>query len=184
MPALYPKRFLPTIETTVDDASLAVGFKGAINDTWDWDVSLNHGRSKFGFFESNSVNVSWWYEPIDPANPAAGIHGASPTSADTGTLKFEQTTFNLDFSGSVDGFNGNPLYLATGLEWRRDAYQIIAGDPVSYTYGTQQRSVDHHRRPDGGSPRPGMQGFPVSLRHRESTRTHELGHVLRRGKPT
>ncbi|RNF82888.1 TonB-dependent receptor plug domain-containing protein [Montanilutibacter psychrotolerans] len=160
VPALYPNGFLPTIETTVDDASLAVGFKGAINDTWDWDVSLNHGRSKFGFFESNSVNVSWWYEPIDPANPAAGIHGASPTSADTGTLKFEQTTFNLDFSGSVDGFNGNPLYLATGLEWRRDAYQIIAGDPVSYTYGRNNDPSIIIVGQNGGVAAPGMQGFP------------------------
>src|SRR5690606_19026890 len=95
VPELYPDGFLPTILTTVDDASLAVGYKAPLgNSNWDVDVSLNHGRSEFGFSEGNSANVSWWYEPIDPANPAAGIHGESPTSADTGTLRFDQTTFN------------------------------------------------------------------------------------------
>ena len=58
------------------DASLAIGYKAPLGDSnWDMDVSVNHGRSEFGFSEGNSANVSWWYEPIDPANPAAGIYG-------------------------------------------------------------------------------------------------------------
>ncbi len=160
VPALYPNGFLPNILTTVDDASLAVGYKAPIGENWDWDISINHGRSKFGFEEANSVNVSWWYEPRDPANPAAGIYAASPTSADTGTLKYDQTTFNVDFRGSVKGFNDNPLYLATGFEWRQDNYAIEAGDPVSYMYGRTNNPAIVIRGQTGDIAAGGIQGFP------------------------
>lgn len=160
VPALYPEGFLPEILTTVDDASIAVGYKAPFGDSWDFDVSLNHGRSEFGFQESNSVNTSWWYEPIDPADPAAGIYAASPTSADTGTLRFDQTTFNLDFRGSVDGLGSNPLYLATGFEWRQDNYAIEAGDPVSYTYGRTNNPGIVIVGQNGNIAPAGIQGFP------------------------
>ncbi|MGH8085464.1 MAG: TonB-dependent receptor plug domain-containing protein [Lysobacter sp.] len=161
VPALYPDGFLPNIVTTVDDTSLAVGYRAPLGDSsWDMDVSVTHGRNEFGFEESDSVNVSWWYEPIDPANPAAGIHGASPVSADTGTLEFDQTTFNLDFRGSVGGFNDQLLYLATGLEYREDNYAITAGDPVSYTYGRTNNRDIVIRGQTGDIAQPGMQGFP------------------------
>ena len=155
VPALYPNGFLPNIITTVDDASLAVGYRAPLSDTWDWDVSINHGRSKFGFHERNSVNVSWWYEPL-----GAGIYAQSPTSADTGTLKFDQTTVNLDFRGSIDIGNSEPLSLAVGGEYRSENYAIEAGDPVSYTYGRTNNPAIVIRDQNGGFAAPGIQGFP------------------------
>ncbi|WP_133500767.1 TonB-dependent receptor plug domain-containing protein [Cognatilysobacter terrigena] len=155
VPAYYPDGFLPNIRTTVDDTSLAVGYRAPLAGTWDWDISVNRGRSKFGFHESNSVNVSWYYEPL-----GTGIYADSPREADTGTLQADQTTFNLDFTGSVDGIGGRPLYLATGYEWRSDDYRITPGDPVSYTYGrTNNRSIVI-RGQTGDIAQPGMQGFP------------------------
>ncbi len=161
VPELYPNGFLPNIITTVEDGSLAVGYRAPLGESWDWDVSINHGRSKFGFEERNSVNVSWWYEPIDPANPLGPIHAASPTSADTGTLEFDQTTFNLDFRGTVDwGIGNEPLSLATGFEYREDNYAIEAGDPVSYTYGRTNNPAIPIFDQNGGFAAPGIQGFP------------------------
>ncbi len=160
VPALYPNGFLPNIVTTVEDGSLAVGFKAPFNDTWDWDLSINHGRSRFGFHERNSVNVSWWYEPLNPANPAGPRYNASPTSADTGTLKFQQTTLNFDVRGSVDIGASEPLSLATGLEYRREDYAIEAGDPVSYTYGRTNNPAIQILNQNGGFAAPGIQGFP------------------------
>ena len=156
VPALYPDGFLPRILTTVDDTSLAVGYKAAINDNWDWDISVNRGRSKFGFEESNSVNVSWWYEP----KPGGGIYAESPTRADTGTLQFDQTTFNLDFRGTLKGVNDRPLYLGTGFEYRKDDYQIRAGAPVTYTYGRTNNRAINIVGQTGDTAQPGMQGFP------------------------
>ncbi len=156
VPALYPNGFLPNIVTTVDDASLAVGYRAPLGDNWDMDLSINHGRNDFKFHESNTVNVSWWYEP----KPGGGIYAESPTEADTGTMKFRQTTVNLDFSGSLATEAERPVYLSTGLEWRKDGFAMEAGDPVSYTYGrTNNPAIVIHGQ-NGNDAAPGTQGFP------------------------
>lgn len=161
VPDLYPDGFLPNIITTVKDGSLAVGYRMVLNDSWDMDVSVNHGRSRFEFDERNSVNVSWWYEPIDPNDPDGPKYNASPTEAATGTLEFTQTTFNMDFRGTIDWDVGNsPLSLGTGFEWRSDGYAIEAGDPVSYMYGrTDDRDIPIFGQ-GGDIAQPGIQGFP------------------------
>jgi iron complex outermembrane receptor protein len=148
VPAVYPNGFLPNIITTVKDASLGVGFKHDLVNDWSVDLSLNHGRSELGVHERNSINVSYYYE-----------NGSSPLEADTGKLKFDQTTLNLDFKGSVD-FAGAPLYIGTGFEWRRDNYQIVAGDPVSYQYGRTNDPRKIIRDQSGGIAASGIQGFP------------------------
>lgn len=148
VPAVYPNGFLPNIITTVKDASLALGYKHDLTGDWSVDLSVNHGRSELGFHERNSINVSYYYE-----------NGSSPLEADTGKLKFDQTTLNLDFKGSVD-FAGAPLYIGTGFEWRQDNYQIVAGDPVSYQYGRTNDPRKIIRDQTGGIAASGIQGFP------------------------
>ena len=148
VPEVYPNGFLPNIVTTVQDASLAVGYRHDLPNGWNADVSVNHGRSQLKFHERNSINVSYWYE-----------NGESPTSADTGTLKFEQTTLNLDFKGPVNVLGGE-LFVAAGFEWRRDNYEIEAGDPVSYQYGRTNNPAIIIRDQSGGIAASGIQGFP------------------------
>jgi iron complex outermembrane receptor protein len=161
VPDLYPDGFLPNIITTVEDGSLFAGYRMPFGDAWDMDVSLGHGRSKFGYHERNSVNVSWWYEPLDGVDAANGIYGESPTSVDTGTLIFDQTTFNLDFRGSLDwGVGDEQLYLATGAEYRRENYEIQAGDVASWSYGRTNNPLIPIFNQNGGSAAPGIQGFP------------------------
>ncbi|MGX9217376.1 TonB-dependent receptor plug domain-containing protein [Massilia varians] len=148
VPAVYPNGFLPNIITTVKDASLGVGYKHDLSGDWSVDLSVNHGRSELGFHERNSINVSYYYE-----------NGSSPLEADTGKLKFDQTTLNLDFKGSVD-VAGAPLHIGAGVEWRRDNYQIVAGDPVSYQYGRTNDPRKIIRDQSGGIAASGIQGFP------------------------
>lgn len=157
IPELYPDGFLPTLLTTADDWSIALGFRGEINDKWDYDLSLNRGFSQFNFATANSANISWYYEP----KAGGGIYAETPTSADDGTLRFKQLTFNADIKGEIDwGIGSEPLYLAAGLEWRRDGYEIIAGDPVSYTYGRSNDGSIFIANQNGDAAAPGIQGFP------------------------
>ncbi len=157
IPQLYPNGFLPTLLTTADDWSLAAGFRGAFNETWNYDFSLNYGTSEFNFATRNSANVSWYYEP----RPGGGIFADTPTSADDGTLISDQLTFNADIKGSIDwGIGTEPLYLATGLEYKRDGYEIQAGDPVSYTYGRTNNGAIFIPNQNGAASAPGIQGFP------------------------
>jgi iron complex outermembrane receptor protein len=156
VPAVYPNGFLPNILTTVKDASLAFGYRRDLAGDWKLDLSVNHGQSELGFHERNSINVSYWYEP---KSCGCGIDGESPLEADTGKLRFKQTTFNADLKGPLE-LGGSKLSLATGFEYRNDNYQIEAGEPVSYQYGRTNNPAITILDQTGAPAASGMQGFP------------------------
>ncbi len=162
VPALYPDGFLPTIITQPTDFQANAGYRGKVGSSnWRWDLSGGYGGSRFQFREENTVNVSWYYEPRDPANPNGPKFNESPTQADTGLLGYDQVTVNLDFAGVVNwGVGAGPLNLAIGSEWRQEGYQIEAGDPVSYTYGRTDNPTIKILDQTGGVAAIGTQGFP------------------------
>jgi len=155
VPFVYPNGFLPNIRTTVKDGSLAVGYRRDLAAGWKADFSVNHGRSELDFHEKETINISYWYEP----KPGGGIYAASPLEADTGVLKFNQTTVNADLRGPLQ-IGGRELSFATGFEYRRDGYAIEAGDPVSYQYGRSNNPAIVIRDQNGGIAASGTQGFP------------------------
>ncbi len=155
VPSVYPNGFLPNIRTTVKDGSFAVGYRRDLADGWKADLSLNHGRSELDFHEKETINISYWYEP----KPGGGIYAESPLEADTGALKFKQTTVNADLRGPLQ-IGGREISFATGFEYRRDGYGIDAGDPVSYQYGRTNNPAIAIRDQLGGVAASGTQGFP------------------------
>jgi iron complex outermembrane receptor protein len=102
------------------------------------------GENEFNFFISNSANTSMWEN--------------SPTEADAGTLKFDQTTFALDLFGTV-----GKAFVAAGFEYREDGYQIGAGEPASYISGGE---LLRGRSPTGAAVRrrPVSRSSPASSR--------------------
>ncbi len=122
-PSIYPNGFLPLIESEVTDFSAAFGLRGARGD-WFWDLSTEYGDNKFQFNVSNSLNVS--LGPTIPPNQ---------TSFDAGALGFDQWVTNLDLSRGFEIGLAGPLNVAFGLEFRREGYQITAGEPASYING-------------------------------------------------
>lgn len=155
VPAVYPNGFLPNIRTTVKDLSHAFGYRRDLPKDWKFDLSINHGASELAFREKQTINVSYWYEP----KPGGGIYAESPLEADTGKLKFNQTTINADIKGPVN-LGGTEIFLASGFEWRRDNYEIVAGDPVSYQYGRTNNPKIVIKDQNGGIAASGTQGFP------------------------
>jgi iron complex outermembrane receptor protein len=155
VPAVYPNGFLPNIRTTVKDASFAVGYRRDLGNEWKFDASVNHGRSELDFHERESINISYWYEP----KPGGGIYAESPLEADTGVLKFNQTTFNADVRGPIN-LGGRKVSLAAGFEYRTDNYEIEAGEPVSYQYGRTNNPAIVILDQTGAIAASGAQGFP------------------------
>jgi iron complex outermembrane receptor protein len=153
--SVYPNGFLPAISTDIKDASWAFGYRRDLPGDWKADVSINYGQSELAFHESNSLNVSYWYEP----KPGGGIYAESPREADTGTLRFSQLTFNADVKGPVK-LGDTTVSLATGFEYRKDNYEIVAGDPVSYQYGRTNNPAISILTPSGATAAAGIQGFP------------------------
>ncbi|WP_165721855.1 MULTISPECIES: TonB-dependent receptor [unclassified Pseudoalteromonas] len=119
---VYPDGFLPVITSDINDFSLALGAKGFANE-WNYDVSAVYGQDAFEFGVTNSLNTS--YGPT------------SQTSFDAGTLTYDQLTLNVDFSREVDvSFLESSVNVAVGAEYRREGYQIDAGEEASYAQGT------------------------------------------------
>jgi len=133
VPAIYPDGFLPLIGVELDDYTAAVGFKGELAG-WDADFTLAYGRNELGYSISNTLN------------PTYGA--ASQTEFDAGGFIYDQWVASADFNRTYEVGLAGPLSVATGIEARRESYEIKAGEPASYDRG-----------PVVG-PTPGAQGFP------------------------
>lgn len=135
--ALYPNGFVPFINGDLEDRSLSAGFKTQFGD-WYADFSQGYGYNRLDYRITNTLNASI----------ATGNRGLSPTEFDAGGFAFAQYTTNADFSRYYEGiFQG--LNVAFGAEYRRETYEIFAGEPGSY--------IDADG-PGGGNA--GSQGFP------------------------
>ncbi len=118
VPAIHPDGFLPLILSDSDDASVFGGLRGALDNGWNWDLSVGWGGNEFDFNVGNSVNTS--------------LGATSPTEFFAGRLENGQTTVNLDVNRAFDVGLAYPLTVAAGVEYRRDTYQITAGEPDSF----------------------------------------------------
>ncbi|HTE28033.1 TonB-dependent receptor [Flavitalea sp.] len=116
--AMYPSGFLPEIHSDIVDFSIAGGFRTKLGE-WNFDISNTYGINMFDFSVENSANYSQFAVP-----------GNKQTSFDAGGLKNWQNTSNADFSKKYDILEG--LNVATGLEYRVDAFGITSGEEASY----------------------------------------------------
>jgi iron complex outermembrane receptor protein len=155
VPAVYPSGFAPQVLIRDRDASLAVGYRRNLGSRWKLDASISHGVNEISFHDHDSINVSYWYEPKCNCT----IYGESPREADAGRLRLTQTTANLDVRGPAT-LLGSALVLGAGLEYRRDGYRIVAGEPVSYQFGRTDNPAIWIPGQHGALAPPGMQGFP------------------------
>ena len=140
-PSIYPEGYLPLIEPDIVDASGTVGIRGVARG-WFWDGSGQYGYNSFDFNVSNSLNVS-----LGPSIPP------NQTEFYSGSLILSQFVGNLDFSRQVSVGLAGPLNVAVGTEYRRENYQILAGEPNSYLDGGAPNQF-------GGRAVPGAQVFP------------------------
>jgi iron complex outermembrane recepter protein len=141
-PAIYPLGFLPVIKPTVVDVSGTGGVRGLFNK-WTYDISGSYGHNSFAFTIGDTLNVS-----LGPSIPP------NKTEFDAGTLELNQFVGNIDLSRPfrIKGFSG-PLNVAFGAEYRRENYQIQAGEPDSYRDGGVANQA-------GGRAAIGAQVFP------------------------
>ncbi|HST58440.1 MAG TPA: TonB-dependent receptor, partial [Longimicrobium sp.] len=118
--SIHPDGYLPLIATEIDDGSGTAGVRGSVAG-FRYDLSGVYGRNDFRFDVLNSNNVS--------------MGNASPTEFYAGTLKFDQTTANLDLSRAFGVGLPETVNVAFGAEYRRDGYGIEAGEEASYVNG-------------------------------------------------
>jgi iron complex outermembrane receptor protein len=155
IPSIYPAGFLPEIEPTVVDASAAAGVRGVIGK-WNYDASGEYGHDSFAFTIGDTLNVS------------LGPSLTPKTTFDAGSLALHQFVGNVDVSRPVAiGKLAGPLNVAVGAEYRRENYQIHAGEPDSYRDGGAPDQFGN-RAPIGSQVFPGFRPSNATDASRDS----------------
>jgi iron complex outermembrane receptor protein len=134
---MYPGGFVPNIGTRIRDWSAAFGYRTIVG-SWSADLSTTYGSNRMRFNIEDTLNAS-----IATLN-----NGISPAEFDAGGFGFTQHTTNLDFSRHFPQWLRG-VNFAAGLEYRREGYEIFAGEEGSY---------GDFDGPGGGNA--GSQGFP------------------------
>ncbi len=141
--AMYPDGFVPFINGDVSDRYATVGYRGQLGE-WATDISQTYGFNQLKYNISHTLNASLANQDLLNGGP-----GISANKFDAGGFSFAQATTNVDFSkfypSVMSGMN-----VAFGSEFRRENYQIKAGEAGSY--------VDADGVGNGGNA--GSQGFP------------------------
>lgn len=147
--ALYPDGFLPLINVRSQDVTATGGVRGEVSG-WDASFKLSYGRNRLDFRTLNSLNSTYG--------------AASPVNFEDGALIYDQLVTGLDVTREFALGAGN-LNVAWGLEFRREGYQIEAGEVASYNRGPLGANTSLG---SGAQGFPGFQPSNVIDKHREN----------------
>ena len=119
---MFPGGFTPRFGANTIDSSALVGVKGtaleeALGKPLTWDISAYFGRHHADFFIFNTVNASLGPETPTVFNPGDYI----------------QTDYNLNFDVAYP--LTDMVFLASGLEYRDEGFEVVSGDRESHQIG-------------------------------------------------
>jgi iron complex outermembrane receptor protein len=117
---IFPLGFTPEYFGTITDYSIVGGYKGEAG-AFGFDLSARWGVDELRYDLDETVNFS--------------LGEASPTEFYQGTLRSDELAFNADFTYELAGFTPEPIAIAFGAEYRREGYEIQAGDVAAYIAG-------------------------------------------------
>ncbi len=178
-----PQRLPAQHHHRVEDASLRRRLSRA---DFAGELGLGHERQPWpqrasGSRGEQSVNVSWWYEPRDPATRPGPGSRRSPTLGRHrhAGIRPDDVQPRLPRHGRLGRRQTGRCVWPPASSTAKTTIEIEAGDPVSYAYGrTNNRDIRSSTR-TAASPRPASRASPASRRAKRSTRPPQL-RVLRR----
>ena len=118
-----PTGFVPRFGGDNEDSAIAVGVRGEfdLGSGLGYDFSLSRGSNRTDFFIRNTINAS-----LGPATPRDFVPGGQEQT---------ETIANADFVYSVDAGFTSDLNVAFGTEYRKEEFDLFAGDPASFALG-------------------------------------------------
>jgi iron complex outermembrane recepter protein len=132
----FPLGFNPQEASVETDYDFTLGIKGEVSG-WRWDISSDYGSNKDEVSTIDSANAAI-FGGYTTQNPQTGVvttvlgTDSTPTSFYDGFFAATQWTSNIDINRDFDIGTAAPLNVAFGGEYRRNTFQIGAGDPDSY----------------------------------------------------
>lgn len=118
-----PSGFVPRFGGDNEDMAIAVGVRGDFNlgTGLRYDFSVSRGSNETQFFIRNTINAS-----LGPNTPRDFVPGGQEQT---------ETMVNADFVYAVDAGFASDLNVAFGAEYRKEEFDLYAGDPNSYALG-------------------------------------------------
>jgi len=127
-----PLGFSPKESIIEDDYAFTVGASGVAGG-WNFDVATTYGKDVESVNVLDSLNASLYVD-----TSTATTNGFSPTDFHAGDFIASQWSTTVDMSKEYDVGMAGPLTVAYGAEYRKDTYEIEAGDAGStYKEGSQ-----------------------------------------------
>jgi iron complex outermembrane receptor protein len=141
-PEIYPLGYLPQFDGKATDWSAAGGLRG-LAGAWAWDAGLSYGYNNFDYDLTSTMNVSLGPCLETPCAPGLdGILGnaddpgiPNKTEIYAGSLRLGELTGNLNFARQFEVGLRSPMNFAVGAQFRRESYEIVAGELASYVQG-------------------------------------------------
>ena len=127
--ARFPDGRVPITRYTLEDYAVTGGLRYETEQLGKFDLALNHGDNSVKSTDRNAINPSW------------GV--SSPEKIYTGEREANQTNITLDW---VRDFPTDllfkPLTLSAGLAWRKENYELSAGEAAGWQNGPLFNSID------------------------------------------
>ncbi len=123
---LFPHGFSPEIHSEISDNSATFGMRSTKNG-WLLDLSNSFGKNELDLSVKNSNNAS--------------LGTTSPTNSHVGGFRYSQNVTNLDLSKRFDSIPVlEAINIGLGGEFRKENYEILAGDVASWVDGLDTNS--------------------------------------------
>ncbi|MDY7552268.1 TonB-dependent receptor [Pseudomonas veronii] len=125
----YPDGRLPITRYSLEDYAVTGGLRFENEQLGKFDLALNHGNNTLESADRNAIN------------PSYGVD--SPSTIYTGKRENDQTNLTLDWVRDFPtALLFKPLTLSAGLAWRKENYQLSAGEAAGWQNGPLFNTVD------------------------------------------
>jgi iron complex outermembrane receptor protein len=128
----FPLGFDPKESIDETDYAVTGGISGVTN-AWNWDLSSTYGKDDDKVSVLDTANASLY---ADTSTTTA--KGYSPSDILAGGFINTQWSNTLDVSHDFDVGLAGPMTFAAGAEYRKETYEITAGEPATYYGGGSQ----------------------------------------------
>lgn len=127
--ARYPDGRLPITRYGLEDYAVTGGLRFENDQLGKFDLALNHGNNTLKSNDSNAINPSYG--------------ASSPSSIYTGKRENDQTSLTLDWLRDFPtDLLFKPLTVSAGLAWRKENYQLSAGEAAGWQNGPLFNTID------------------------------------------
>lgn len=172
-PEIYPLGFLPEFRPKVIDYSAAGGVRANLQG-WATDLGASYGFNSFDFNLRNTLNSSLGPSLSTPTAPGPdGKLGTADdpripnqTAFDAGGLRRGEFNATANLSRLMDVGLFREVNVAIGAAFRREMYEVVAGERASYINGYHLTSDSSAIAQGGSSVFQGFAPSDASLNHR------------------